>query len=546
MSDIMKSDQLTDSLEDDPLMRAGTAEPPISPATGLKILKEVWDASNRLASLSEKYHGKAIPPMEVLGALFGFGDEPNPLAKVEQQLAEINAKLDRVLAGIEEIKRLVSGNALLTAYLSMERSLQAIGGYFDDLPDYIAVPSSKTSEDLTNFVNKLLGLGTQAQSESVQSHIKNIIKIDTGKSLFLELLFDYIVQGTTAQNVRLNYLKGAFLFRHIASTMMKGMMLETFAISADTNVGRAAGRADALAKVTKRYREWMDMLVTNSFLPFAETMATFRFREEYMGDRSDTDINIPWKSWTRPVDSILESADTLAASLEGEPKSVTLRVLANLPPIGDNKIPATPPGEGRVVYAGTFRWSPLSTSAHKLSKATMLDELLQEQKPPFFIYSARKNEAWPVAATRTMIVAPVKPPRGFETNTPCIRYRFNIASFGDGEVFTFYQLPEKANKPPFAPIQTQWERIYDEEGHMWRDALLDCTYYILNSKFGEFELPAEGHLSPVLVTYAYERFGQRPKKQMLGEEESMQEEESESVSLREESIDRTNWKQIEG
>src|SRR4051794_7256646 len=79
-------------------------DPPITPSQGLTILKEVWLASNRLADLQKQYQGKAIPLDKVFGALLGFGDKPDPLEPIKRQLEEINAKLDRVLAGIQEIQ----------------------------------------------------------------------------------------------------------------------------------------------------------------------------------------------------------------------------------------------------------------------------------------------------------------------------------------------------------------------------------------------------------------------------------------------------------
>ena len=86
---------------------------------GLNALKEVWNFSNRVAALREKHKGEAVPVGELFSAMLGMGDQPNPLAIVEQQLAEINVKLDRVLAGIEEIKVGQIGQGVLAAYLDM-------------------------------------------------------------------------------------------------------------------------------------------------------------------------------------------------------------------------------------------------------------------------------------------------------------------------------------------------------------------------------------------------------------------------------------------
>ena len=71
---------------------------------GLTAVKEVWGFASRMAALQEQYAGKPVPADKLFLTMLGFGDKPNPLAFVEKQLSEINAKLDRVLDGIDELK----------------------------------------------------------------------------------------------------------------------------------------------------------------------------------------------------------------------------------------------------------------------------------------------------------------------------------------------------------------------------------------------------------------------------------------------------------
>jgi|GEM_PF-5955109 len=518
MSDLIASDNQVDVLEEKPQALTATNDPPVSPATGLKILKEVWSASNRVATLvNEKYRGRAVPIDKLFGAIFGFGEEaPNPLEKVEKQLEEMNRKLDRIEQAIDEMRHELLGSEVLNTYLSMASSIDFIDNSFDALPNF--VDGSKTEASKVEFIKNLLSI-----KDGVHASAQKILLIKPGMPpIFFSLLFKYLIDSSNVGNGYARYLHGAFIFRHIVDVLVKGMILELFASAIDPDTTKEETRVKNVKAVEQKYKGWFNVLIEQSLLPFAETLATLRFREEYMGGHSDTDMNIPWKQWIRPTASILESADTLAAQMLGLGKSVTLRVLPNVPPIADNYIPVSP--VPHVTSAGTYRWSPLSTTPTALTNENLLDKLLEGGEAPFFIYGPKKrgeqtggNEAWPGNPTRTTIqfAKGPSPTRAFKNQIGCLRYRYDLSAFGDGATFTFYQLPTKANKPPFAPITTHWEQIYDEEGHMWRCGLLDCTYHLLNEKFGEFELPAEGHMSPALITYTYERFGQRGLRQLL-------------------------------
>jgi hypothetical protein len=251
---------------------------------GLTALKEVWGFAGRVAALQEQYRGRAIPVDKLFGAMLGFGDKPNPLEFVEKQLAEINAKLDRVLAGIDEIKVGLLGQAVLAAYLDMSDPVYLIEKYFEDLASYTEAGHTFTDAERKEFVEKVLG--TRSERDGVAFCAHKIVKLGPTQSpLFFELLFPYLAAAATPQSAREIYLKGAYVFRAIAELLHKGLILETFAVaSAGGEPAKVAAKMD---RVTKKYERWVRAMTENSFLPFAERLAAFYFKEEYFGLRCE-------------------------------------------------------------------------------------------------------------------------------------------------------------------------------------------------------------------------------------------------------------------
>jgi hypothetical protein len=179
---------------------------------GLTALKEVWAFAGRVAALQDRYKGQAIPVGELFSAMLGFGDKPNPLEFVEKQLAEINAKLDRVLAGIEELKVGQLGQGVLSAYLDMSDPVYLIEKYFHDLVGYQDGAQPWTEAERKEFVDKLLG--TRSERDSVAFCTHKIVKLSpvTQSPLLFDLLFPYLLAGAQAENAHEIYLKGAFAF----------------------------------------------------------------------------------------------------------------------------------------------------------------------------------------------------------------------------------------------------------------------------------------------------------------------------------------------
>ncbi|HEY0100000.1 MAG TPA: hypothetical protein VGB76_13710 [Pyrinomonadaceae bacterium] len=133
--------------------------------------------------------------------MFGFGEKPNPLAFVEKHLVEINAKLDRVLVGIDEIKVGMLGQAILAAYLDMSDPVYLIKKYFEDLASYMEAGHTFTDAERKEFVEKVLG--TRSERDGVAFCAHKIVKLaPTQSPLFFELLFPYLAAAATPGNAR--------------------------------------------------------------------------------------------------------------------------------------------------------------------------------------------------------------------------------------------------------------------------------------------------------------------------------------------------------
>lgn len=497
---------------------AVTAEPPkgaeITPAQGLSVLKEMWDASNRLANLQREYAGRKIPIEKIFGALLGFGDKPDPLADVKKKLDEINAKVDRVLAGIQEIQKGLLGVSLLTVYLDIADSVFLIEKYSEALPNYLGGDPSITDADRKDFIDKLLGV--RSERDGVSFCAQKIIKLGPNNSpLLFDLLFPYITDGVKPATSYDCFLRGAFAFRFVADVLMKGMILELFAATATGDQTKMNERAE---KVTRKYKGWMRAMVDNSFLPFAERLATLGFIDEYMG-RHDTrqDANLTLELWKPAPRSILASADLVVSRLMGRSKSVTLRVIPNAPPIA-TQFAATPPSQA--VSAGTYQWEAGKTTEFgkpmvpsTVTRATVLDNM-QNSTPPFFMVDIKGRGS--VIAQHTsradiaFIPGGIVPPGFDAARLTFLRYEFDLSGMPDRTQFSIPLGNPQVAMRSFPWLDTTWTRVYVEEGHRWPESPKTITYSVLDRKAAEFDLPEEGQLSPVLVTYAYESFGQRP------------------------------------
>jgi hypothetical protein len=462
-----------------------------------------------VAALQEQYKGKAIPVDKLFGAMLGFGDKPNPLEFVEKQLAEINAKLDRVLAGIEELKIGQLGQGVLAVYLDMSDPIYLIEKYFQDLASYQDAGQPWTDAERKDFVDKLLGVRSERDSVAFCAH--KIVKLSpaTQAPLLFELLFPYLSAGATAGNAREVYLKGAYAFRAIAETLNKGLILESFAVA---SVGGDAKRAEARVKaVTEKYRAWIRAMTENSFLPFAERLATFDLQNEYLGGHDPVvDANIRREGWKPAKPSILQSADELAAKLMGRAKTVTLRVIPNVPPI-DEKVPAK--NTSGAVSPGRYEWRVTQKPQTSLTRENILDRLEPGGKHFFHIIMADWKTTCQAESVRKVEVPftldDKSVPPGFDKKKRLtfLRYQFDFGALPDGAGFQFGFDP--AALRDFPPLQTRWKKVYIEDGHDFTETEQDIAYSLVTGSNhpGFFKLPPEGQLSPVLVTYAYIRFG---------------------------------------
>ncbi len=476
---------------------------------GLTALKEVWAFSTRVAALQQKYSNEVMPLDELFGAMLGFGDEPNPLAHVEEQLAAIDAKLDRVLIGIEELKIGQLGQGLVATYNDMKGSVYLIEKYFQNLIAYQAGEQPWTDAKRDVFVDKLLGTPNERDAVGFCAH--NVVNLSpaTQSPIFFDLLFPYLMAGATAANASQIYLKGAIAFRSVAETLSKGLILESFAVA--SSGGAPATVAAAVKTVTEKYKGWMLASIDNSFLPFAERLATYNFKGEYLGGHDTfVDAHILRDFWKPAKPSILQTADELAAKLMGSTRSVTLRVIPNVPPIAD-KFPANAPSGA--VWAGRFEWEASRRPQTSLSKETLLDKLESSRK--FFFDIRPKGAATGVRAERVRKVdgpfaEGAAVPLGFDkTRLSFLRYQFDLGAQPDGAEFMFGYDENVANRE-FPSLEMTWRKCYIESGQRMPEANEVSQKYPLltgTSFPGFFKLPPEGQLSPTLVTYAYARFG---------------------------------------
>lgn len=472
---------------------------------GLTALQKVWSFAGGVAALQERHRGEAIPLGELFGAMFGFGEKGNPLAQVEQQLAEINAKLDRVLAGIEELKVGQLGQGVLAAYLDMSDPAYLIEKYFQDLAAYTEAGQAFTGADRKEFVEKLLGKRSERDSVAFCAH--KLVKLGPTQSpLFFELLFPYLAAAATPDNAREIYLKGAYAFRGVAELLSKGLILETFAAaSTGEDAARVAAKAE---KVTEKYRGWMRAMAENSFLPFAERLATFYFNDEYLGGHDTSyDANLNRAGWKPATPSILQSADELAAKLVGKTRSVTLRVLANVPPIADVVAAARPKD---VITSGRYEWRAMKRPETSLTRDNILDKLEPGGRHSFLILRADGKATCQAESVRKVEVpfAKVPPPPGFPNDRiSFLRYQFDLGALPDGAEFQFVN--DERAKREFPILETLWHKLSIEDGKASLSEIRKIQYNLLTgTNFpGWFKLPPEGQLSPVLVTYAYDRFG---------------------------------------
>lgn len=478
---------------------------------GLTALKEVWGFASRVAALQQQYAGKAIPIDKLFGAMLGFGDKPNPLEYVEKQLAEINAKLDRVLAGIEELKIGQLGQGVLAAYVDMSDPVYLIEKYFQDLAAYQEGGQPWTEAERKEFVEKVLG--THSERDSVAFCAHKIVKLSpvTHTPLLFDMLFPYLSAGTTPANARQVYVKGAFALRSVAETLTKGLVLESFAITSAG--GDPVKVAAKVKKATEKYRGWVKAMVENSFLPFAEKLATFYFKDEYLGGHDTSrDANLTFDFWKPAKPSILQSADELASKLMGKTKVVTFRVIPNVPPIAD-KVPAK--DTSGAISPGRYEWEITRRPQTSLTKETLLDKL-DTSRNHFFEIIQSDGKPGPTAESVMRVDGPfaegAAAPIGFEKRRlTFLRYQYDFGGLPDGVAFQFAYDINVINRE-FPGLETKWRKVYIEDGQRFPGNEVTINYRLItDSSFpGYFKLPSEGQLSLVLLTYSYTRFGPAP------------------------------------
>lgn len=482
---------------------------------GLTAMKAIWSSATRVAALQEQYGGKAIPADKLFGAMFGFGDKPNPLEFVEKQLAQIDAKLDRVLAGIEELKHGQLGQGVLAAYLDMSDPIYLIEKYFQDLVAYQNGDQPWTEAERKEFVDKLLG--TRSERDSVAFSAHKIVKLSptTQTPLFFDLLFPYLLAVAKAGNAREIYLQGAFAFRSVAETLARGLILELFAVS--STGGDPRRLAARVERVVERYRTWLTAMVENSFLPFAERLATFNFRDEYLGGHDTTyDAHVPRVGWRPANPSLLQSADDLGNKLLGKSASITLRVIPHVPPVADRVNTRRDAG---IISPGQDVWEVTRRPETALTRETMFDKLWHrpEAGKHFFLLNVGSATGDNMAAQSVRKVGMsfadgAAAPTGFDKQRlNFLRYQFHFDNDDDTQVW--FRL-DTAAAAVFPDFQTTWRKVYIEEGRKFPTGAERTIAHGMISGPGQkpagFTLPPEGQLSPVLVTYTYERFEPSP------------------------------------
>ena len=477
---------------------------PISPAQGLVALKAIWSASNRLAELQDKHPGERIPLSELFGALLGVGEAPDPLAAVKQQLEEINAKLDRVLAGIQEIQQGLVGMGVLAVYLNIADSIFLIESYSESLPSYLDGTSPAREAERKDFVDKLLG--TKNERDGVPFCAQKIVKLS---SLLFDLAFPYIAANVRPETAREVFLRGAFAFRVVTDVLLKGMLLELAATASasDPTKKDAGARAE---KVTRKYHNWLRTMIDRSFLPFAERLATLNFRDEFLG-MNDTRVDacLPLPKWTPAPSSILRDADELAAKLMGRSRSATLRAVPNIPPLADT----VPAHRGDYAFDGTFHWEVTQRPATTFTKIKALEKMLGCPSTPFFQLNAgtRGFGAAHISIADISFLDGAEIPPGFEkSKLQFARYEFDLTGAAPGTQITVTNTQPSYTLREFPRMETRWQRYSVERGGARQNhESTNLIQYVMSESQGAFPLPAEGQLSIVLVTYAYYFFGQK-------------------------------------
>jgi hypothetical protein len=482
---------------------------------GLTAVKEVWAFASRMAALQQQYPGKPVPADKFFLTMFGFVDKPNPLAFVEKQLAEINAKLDRVLLGIDELKIGQLGQNALNAYLRMKTPANLIETYFANLVKYQRGKSPWKDTDREEFVDKLTG--RWSERDSVAFNALEIVNLNpaTGAPLFFDLFFAYLSAGAIAANATQIYVRGAFAFRAFGETLSRALILELFAI-ASPGGDPATVAADAKT-VTEKYRQWLMDSIERNLLPFAEKLATYNFKDEYLGGH-DTSMNAhrTRQYWRPAKPSILQSADELAARLIGKTRSLTLRVIPNVPPIVDKTPTQGPPG---VVSAGRYEFEITKRPQSSLTTETLLDKLESSRKNFFEIVPTGGRPSITAESVKKVdgsFAERAAAPVGFDKRRlSFLRYQFDLGSLGDGAEFQFGY--DNVVTREFPTFETTWRKVYVEEGrrfpepqHQWEIVKYPLMTH-RNFFIGYFKLPSEGQLSPVLVTFAYATYGPPPK-----------------------------------
>lgn len=482
---------------------------------GMTFLKEAWLASNRLAELNQKHGGKAIPIVEIFGTLLGFGDKLDPLEEVKKKLDEINAKLDRVLEGIKQILNGLLGLGTLNVYLDISDSLFLIDMYFEMLPGYIAESSEAEREQFTRKM-----AGNLSERDGVPFCAQ---KIARQSPLLFDLLFEYVSKDAKKEDAMARFLKGAFGFRMVTDAMVKAMLLELFVVS---STGYPSNMSERAKKVTDKYGVLLRRIVDSHFLPFAERLAMYRFTEEYMGgNHLGYDAHQPLKGWNPPPakDAILPSADAFVAKLMGRSKSVTLRVLPNVPPIAKRLYRSPTPG---TQHAGYLYWEYVDGSVTPTppTKDTLLRNIenCQERRGGFLlsVWQGRNNPHFAKWVSRCDIAVPDgaqvpagsdKSPLSFvKSPLSFLRLEYDLGDESDGSSFRFYFFDARSEGPGFPDLRSKWRELTIEDGREERQKVEEFQqglYYW--SEEVRFYLPADGQLSPVLTTYMYECFGQR-------------------------------------
>jgi hypothetical protein len=485
----------------------------ISVSQGLTMMKEVWSSANRLAKLEQKYSGKAIPPDELFGAIVGIGGETNPLAEVEKQLSEISAKLDLVLAGIEQIRKDILGSEVLTIYLYMKDAVYIVDKYFRELSSFTSAGTSKTAQERAKFLDKLLG--KRNERDAVAFNANQIANLDARqRPLFFDRLFPYILTGATVPETAERYMQGALMFRWVTDALVKALLLELFI---ETASGDSSTMSTRTQKVLTKYQQWMRSLIDNSFLLFAEQLATLRFREEFNGGNTISyDMHLPFANWTAAQPSILQSADELAARLLGYFKSVTLRVIPNVPPVAE-LVPTPPPEHS--VSAGDYFWEILERPQTPLTKESLLN-LLQTGKLITLCINRGKKviAAQHVVRSDITFMEGAALPLGYDKKLKklsFLRFEYDLTRHAHStthpEFAFFFMLPTMVQNTQFPVLVTKWRYVYIEEGRKFYHGFKDVVQAPITNSPGLFDLPAEGQLSLVLVTYAYNFFAHRKR-----------------------------------